>query len=97
MTARTSAPAAGRRILSAKEAAPIKRAFRKADAQYRLLEREWDDLLRRHEGQWVAVNGREFLFADSLESLIETARSRSWPLGTIAVDELRASRPPVLL
>ncbi len=97
MTAEKKASIPGRRILSAKEAAPIKRDLRKAEAEYRLLDREWEKLLRDHEGQWVAVNGQEFLFAETLESLIEDARAKNWPLGTIAVDQLVARRPAVLL
>jgi hypothetical protein len=97
MTAESRSTVPGRRILSAKEAAPIKRDLRKAEAEYRLLDREWESLLRDHEGQWVAVNGVEVIFADSLESLIEAARAKHWPLGTIAVDQLIARRPAVLL
>ena len=97
MTAESRSSVPGRRILSAKEAAPIKRGLRKAAAEYRLLDREWENLLCDHEGQWVVVNGGEFLFADSLESLIEAARAKNWPLGTIAIDQLVARRPAVLL
>ena len=97
MTAEVRVPSTRRRILPEEEAAPIRRLFRKVEAEYRLLEREWDRLLPEHEGQWVAVNGRQFLFDDSLEELIAAARAKNWPLGTIAVDLLLAARPPVIL
>ncbi len=97
MTAPNRPARPARRTLSEKEAAPLRRVFKQADAESRLLEREWDNLFERHPEQWVAVNGKEFLFAETLEALIEAARARDWPLGSIVVDHLIDRRPAVLL
>jgi len=86
-----------RRILPEKEAAPLRRMFKITERERRFLEQEWDTLLEKHRGQWVAVNGRELLFADSIDELIEAARSKGWPLGTMIVDQLIDRRPAVLL
>lgn len=86
-----------RSIVSAKESVELRRAFREARAETRLLEHEWASLLKDHEDEWVAVHGKEFLFNKDLKRLIKAADKKGWPLGTIVVDRLTARRPAVLL
>lgn len=71
-----------RRFLSEEEAAPILAQFERADANWVTLEREWTSLLREHDGEWVAVHAKEFLFAHELEGVIDLARATGWPLDT---------------
>ena len=74
-----------RRFLSEREAAPILARFLSCDANWDLFERERPNLLRDHYGEWVAVSEGRFLFSDSLEALIESARAENWPLETTVI------------
>ena len=68
-----------------------------AREQYDALERDWDSLVEEHEGQWVAAYHGKFVFGGSVQAVIEEAQKHGWPLGMIAIDQLRRERADILL
>ncbi len=61
------------------------------------LDQQRGALMQEHEHEWVASYGGNFAFGGSLDSVLEEARRRGWPMAVVAVDKLERERPNVLL
>ena len=77
-----------RRFLPEAEAAPIREAGRQAEADWKLVDAEWDNLIREHHGQWAGVHQGCFVFGNSIEAVIEAARSQGWESGSTIIRPL---------
>lgn len=79
------------------EADTIRRMFDESRASYDALEAAWEGLLAEHEGEWVAGYRGDFVFAKTVEKVIDSARDKGWPIGVMAIQQLRRERAAVLL
>lgn len=61
------------------------------------LESSWDELLKEHEGEWVAAHGGMCVFGASVPEVLAAAKQLKWPLDVIAIDHLTRKRATVLL
>lgn len=68
-----------------------------SQANFEALEAAWDDLLKDHEGEWVAAYKDDFVFGNSPQAVLAEAKSRGWALEVIAIDHLSRERPAILL
>jgi hypothetical protein len=75
----------------------LSRELRQASADTRALEARWDELVTKHPDEWVGVQRKEFLFADTLDELIEKAREQGWDVGAMVVDRLNKVNYALLL
>ena len=75
----------------------LARELRQANSDARYLESHWDELLKNHRNQWVGVQRRTLIFADSLAELFKMAKDKRWDLGTMVVDRLADERTALLL
>ena len=75
----------------------LAKELRQSDSDSRYLESHWDELLKKHRNQWVGVQHKRCIYADSLADLFATAKRQGWDLGTMVVDCLTDERPALLL
>lgn len=68
-----------------------------SQANFETLEKAWDDLVQKHEGEWVAAYDGQFVFGASIEDVLAEATKRGWSIALIAIDVLRRERADILL
>jgi hypothetical protein len=75
-------------FLPEEQAAPIRAALQQAEADWRLVDAEWDVLIGAHRGQWVGVNKGRFVFGASIEAALDAAREAGWEPGATIIRPL---------
>ncbi|MEX2225704.1 MAG: hypothetical protein WEB52_04550 [Dehalococcoidia bacterium] len=65
-------------------------------SNYHRIEESWEQLVESHEGDWVASYEGELVLGATIEEVLAEATKRAWPLGVIAIDQIRRERANVL-
>lgn len=75
----------------------VRNMITRAHGNYHAIETHWEMLVTEHEGEWVASYEGEFAFGSTIQEAIAKAQAKAWPLGMIAIDQIRSTRPSILL